>query len=94
MSILYLIPVWFFLGLLIPIVWSVSKAYNRTWGRRIVMCPETNRWANIELDARHAVKMHVMGNPARRIQRCSRWPERQSCGQGCMVQVLPLVGVD
>lgn len=52
MSILYLIPIWFFLALLIPTIWSMSKAYKRTWGRRIVICPETNHWANIQLDAR------------------------------------------
>jgi len=91
MSVLYLIPVWLVLALLIPAAWSISKAYKRTWGRRMVMCPETNRWANIELDARHAVRMHVLGNPARRIQYCSRWPERQSCSRECLAQVLPLV---
>lgn len=94
MSILYLIPIWFFLALLIPTIWSMSKAYKRTWGRRIVICPETNRWANIQLDARHAIRMHVLGNPARQIQSCSRWPERQRCSRGCLAQVLPLVGVD
>jgi Na+-transporting methylmalonyl-CoA/oxaloacetate decarboxylase gamma subunit len=31
MSILYLIPIWFFLALLIPTIWSMSKAYKRTW---------------------------------------------------------------
>lgn len=94
MSILYLIPVWLVLALVIPAVWSMSKAYSRTWGRRIVMCPETNRRANIELDARHAVRMHVVGNPGRKIQYCSRWPERQACARGCLAQVLPLVGVE
>ena len=87
MSILYLISVWFILVLTIPIIWSVSKVYGRTRGLRVVVCPETNRVANIELDSRHAVAMHVIGNPGLRIQYCSRWPERQTCPQGCLEQV-------
>jgi hypothetical protein len=87
MSVLYLIPVWFILGLLIPTAWAVSRVYSRSRGRRIVICPETNRSANVELDARHAVKMLVVGNPVQKIQACSRWPERQSCGRECLAQV-------
>jgi len=87
MSVLFLVPVWFILVLLIPIAWSVGKVYNRSLGRRIVRCPETNRAANIELDARHAVAMHVVGNPVRKVQACSRWPEHQSCGRECLAQV-------
>lgn len=88
MSVLFLVPIWFILALLIPITWSVGKVYSRSRGRRIVTCPETNRAANIELDARHAVAMHVVGNPAQKVQDCSRWPEHQSCGRECLAQVL------
>jgi hypothetical protein len=87
MSVLLLVPVWFILALLIPTAWSVAKVYSRSKGRRIVICPETNRAANIELDARHAVAMHVVGNLGQKVQECSRWPEHQSCGRGCLTQV-------
>ncbi len=87
MSVLLLVPVWFILALLIPTAWSVAKVYSRSKGRRIVICPETNRVANIELDARHAVAMHVVGNLGQKVQECSRWPEHQSCGRGCLTQV-------
>ncbi len=87
MSVLYLIPVWFVLALLIPLTWSVSKVYSRSRGRRVVICPDNHRAANIELDARHAVAMHVLGNPGVKIQDCSRWPNRQNCGRECLTQV-------
>jgi len=87
MAVLYWIPVWFILVMLIPVTWSVSKVYSRSRGKRVVVCPETNRVANIELDARHAVAMHVVGNPMRKIQDCSRWPDRQKCGRECLAQV-------
>jgi hypothetical protein len=87
MSVLFLVPVWFILALLIPTAWSVSRVYSRSRGRRIVICPETNRAANIELDARHAVAMHVVGNPFQKVQECSRWPEHQSCSRECLAQV-------
>jgi len=87
MSVLYLIPVWFVLALLIPLTWSVTKVYSQSRGRRVVICPDNQRAANIELDARHAVTMHIVGNPGRKIQDCSRWPGRQNCGRECLAQV-------
>lgn len=85
MTILYLIPVWFVLGFSIPIAWSVSRAYRRSKGAREVICPEISQSATIELDVRDAVKMHVLGNPVRKIQMCSRWPERQTCDRACLM---------
>jgi hypothetical protein len=87
MSVLFLVPVWFILALVIPTAWSIGKVYSRSRGRRIVICPETNRAANIELDARYAVAMHLVGNPVCKIQYCSRWPEHQSCSRECLGQV-------
>ena len=75
MSILNLIPVWFALALLIPIVWAVSGAYRRAKGRHPVFCPEAGQTAVIELNPRDAALMHVLGNPVRKIEACSRWPE-------------------
>jgi hypothetical protein len=87
MSVLCLIPVWFILALGIPLAWAVGKVHSRSRGRRIVICPQTSRPANIELDARYAVAMLVAGNPALKIQACSRWPEHQNCGRQCLAQV-------
>jgi len=87
MTILYLIPVWFLLGFSVPLLWSVSRAYRRLRVPREVICPETSLSATIALDVRDAIKMHVIGNPVRKIQMCSRWPEREGCGRHCLSQV-------
>ncbi|HUJ19861.1 MAG TPA: hypothetical protein VLX58_00010 [Bryobacteraceae bacterium] len=87
MSILYLIPVWFILALVITVSWSVSRAYRRSRRPQTVICPETNDLATIQLNARDAVAMHLMGNPARKIELCTRWPDRQGCAKECLAQL-------
>ncbi len=85
MSILNLIPVWFVLALAIPIAIAVGGAWRGAKGRRTVICPETDQPAFIELNAPHAALMHAIGDRPRRIQACSRWPERQACGRNCLI---------
>jgi hypothetical protein len=87
MPILSLIPVYFILALLLPIIWVVGRAYWKSQGRRQVTCPETEQFAVIELDAKHAAFMHVLGNLNRRVQGCSRWPQRRACSQECLKQI-------
>jgi len=89
MSILNLIPVWFALALLIPTVWAVAGAYRRARVARAVMCPQAGQSAVIVLDPRDAALMHILGNPARRIQSCQNWPERQGCGRECLIGTTP-----
>lgn len=87
MTVLSLVPVWFVLALLIPTAWVIGGAYRKWSGSRTVTCPETSQPATIALDARHAAAMHVLGNPVRKIQTCSRWLDRQTCDGGCLAQV-------
>lgn len=84
MPILDLIPVWFVLALAIPIAMAVGGAWRGSKGRRTVICPETNQSTLIELHAGHAALMHIIGDRPRRIQACTRWPERQGCGRNCL----------
>lgn len=84
MSILSLVPVFFALALLAPAAWALGKVYRRSHGKREITCPEINHFATIELDARHAVAMHALGETNRRVKSCSLWPERQDCGQACL----------
>ena len=84
MSVLNLIPVWFVLALLIPTVWAVTGAYRRARGGRAVICPATGESAMVSLDARDAALMHVLGNPVRKVELCTCWPERRNCGRECL----------
>ena len=84
MSPLSLIPLFFALALVAPAVWALAKVYRRAHGAHEVTCPEANHFATIELDARHAVAMHALGEHESRVKSCTLWPERQGCRQGCV----------
>ncbi len=85
MSPLSLIPLFFAAALVAPAVWGLGKVYRRSHGAREIACPEANHFATIELDARHAVAMHALGEEAdRRVKSCSLWPARQGCAQSCV----------
>ena len=84
MSPLRLIPWFFVIALLGPALWALVRVYLRARASREITCPEANHFATISLDARHAVKMHALGETTRRVKACSLWPERQGCRQACI----------
>jgi hypothetical protein len=84
MSAMSLIPVFFVIALVAPAAWALGKVYRKSRGTREIACPETNHFATIQLDARHAVAMHALGEMSRRVKSCSLWPERQGCDQACV----------
>ena len=84
MSVLSLIPWFFVIALVAPAAYALGKVYLRTRGAHEVTCPEVNHFATIQLDARHAVAMHAVGENDRRVKTCSLWPERQGCQQACL----------
>jgi hypothetical protein len=55
-------------------------------GARVVTCPENKAPAGVTLDVLSAVKS-AFGTPDLRLSECSRWPERQGCGQECLAQI-------
>jgi hypothetical protein len=84
MSPLSLIPWFFVIALAAPAAWALGRVYRRSHGQREITCPEANHFATIQLDARHAVAMHALGETDRRVKACSLWPARQGCHQGCV----------
>jgi len=66
------------------------RAYVRYRGERIVTCPETQRPAAVHVDVTKAASQAFWGKQrieGIRLDQCSRWPERQNCGQDCLKQV-------
>jgi hypothetical protein len=63
----------------------------RTWlefrGQRLVTCPETHRPAAVEVAAGDVAAAAFRRAPVLRLKECSRWPEREGCGQDCLSQV-------
>jgi hypothetical protein len=66
---------------------SPVSAFRKYRGKRVVECPETQAPAGVEVDAGHAALTAVLGKPDLRLKECSRWPERQNCGQDCLAQI-------
>lgn len=66
---------------------AVVRAYFRYKGQRVVTCPETEQYAAVEVDARHAAATCLHGRPDLRLKSCSRWPEREGCEQDCIRQL-------
>jgi hypothetical protein len=56
-------------------------------GNRVITCPENRAPAGVRVNARHAAATALVKAPELRLSTCSRWPERQGCGQQCLSQI-------
>lgn len=65
------------------------QAYYANRGRRRVVCPETNEAAEVEVDRKYALRTAFQNRQQSRLESCTRWPEKASCGQECLEQVDP-----
>ena len=64
----------------------------RNWfrfrGVRLIVCPENDRPAAVTVDAKRAARGAALsGDPELRLAACSRWPEKEGCGQECLAQI-------
>lgn len=84
---IYIIGAVVVLGALGVVWWSISKTYRRFRGKMVVTCPETNQTVGVDVDATHAALAATHGDPELRLKTCTRWPERQNCGQECLSQI-------
>ncbi len=84
---LYLVLLLLTLAALYFVVPFVVGTYVRYRGKRVITCPETRKPAAIEVDAGHAALTAAVSHPDLRLKSCSRWPEREDCGQECLLQV-------
>lgn len=73
--------------IVVLLVLRLARTYFHMRGARVVTCPENQHKAGVELDARAAAFSGVLHAPALRLRSCTRWPEKQDCGQECLRQV-------
>jgi hypothetical protein len=64
-----------------------GKTFLRFRGESVVTCPETQAPVGVAVDALRAAATAPFGGPELRLKACSRWPEREPCGQECLVQI-------
>ena len=66
------------------------KTRRKFGGGRVIICPETQKQAMIEIDARRAALTSLLGQTEIRLESCWRWPLREDCGQECLLQLSGL----
>ncbi len=64
-----------------------ADVYARLRGKRIIICPEACRNAEIHADAGRAAFTAAFTRPYVRIKSCSLWPVRLGCGESCLAQI-------
>lgn len=74
-------------GVLLFRVIPALQIYSTYRGRRLVKCPETKETAAVGVAAGKAAATALWSDPTLRLEQCSRWPERQNCGQECLQQI-------
>ena len=63
------------------------RAYFNLRGKRLIICPETHTPEAVDVAAGEAAVGAFLSEPTLRLIECSRWPERQDCGQDCLQQI-------
>jgi hypothetical protein len=63
------------------------RAYFAYRGKRLITCPETHEPEAVDVAAGEAAVGAFLSEPTLRLKECSRWPERQDCGQECLKQI-------
>lgn len=63
------------------------RAYFDYRGKRLITCPESHTSESVEVAAAEAGVGAFLSEPTLRLRECSRWPERQDCGQECLKQI-------
>jgi hypothetical protein len=87
---LFLIFVVAFVLSWIPPLVSFLRSRRRFSGGRTVICPETHHAARIRLDAVHAAKTGLLGDPDLKVKCCDRWGGPVGhCHEGCVDENAP-----
>ena len=63
------------------------RAYFGFRGKRLIVCPETQKAAAVDVAAGKAAVGAFLSEPTLSLKQCSRWPERWDCGQECLQQI-------
>lgn len=69
------------------LVRRLARVYLKYRGQRVISCPENDEFAAVEVDAGGAARAALLGRENVHLRDCSRWPEKQGCGQECLAQI-------
>ena len=88
-SVFLLIAAIIALGALCNIFPLMRHVYNRFRHRKVVMCPDTQSLADVELNAGWAAFTALFRKPVPRVKSCSLWPGKKRCAQACVKDNWP-----
>lgn len=63
------------------------RAFFELRGQRLITCPESHTKEVVEVAAGEAAVGAFLSEPTLHLKECSRWPERQNCGQDCLQEI-------
>lgn len=63
------------------------QTYRRYRGKMLITCPENKCPAAVEVAAGSAAVETVLHKPHLHLSMCTRWPEKEGCGQECLGQI-------
>jgi hypothetical protein len=66
-----------------------TRVFLRYRGKMLFTCSETGKPVAVKVAASKVARSALTGRPDIRLSECSRWPERQDCGQECLSQIGP-----
>lgn len=69
------------LSVLAPIAVDTYRRYRH---RKVVVCPENHKLAEVELKAGRAGFMSALGKSKLAVKWCSRWPRKKVCAEECV----------
>lgn len=72
---------------LFPTALATAGRFRGAWR---VPCPDADVEARVRIDVATAVRTELLGHTQVVVERCSLWPERHGCGQGCVAQPVAL----
>jgi hypothetical protein len=83
-AILFLIPLYLVLAVLIPLVRVVGGTYMRFRHDQLVTCPGTGEATLIHIDPASGARAALLSDPRISVKDCLLWPQRNNCAQGCL----------
>jgi hypothetical protein len=83
----FLIALAIFVAAMVIWLTGAARVFFRYRGRMLFTCPETRKAACVKVAAADAARSSLTGRPGIHLSECSRWPERQNCGQACLSQL-------
>ncbi len=85
-TVIFFIGAVFLIAMLYFIILAIRGSF-RYRGKMLVSCPETQEPVGVKVDSGSAAISSVLGDNEIRLSNCTRWPEKQNCGQECLQQI-------